>query len=220
MFVVLEMSYSDVQPWEIAVHLVVICLFGVCSFFTFSYSSVFAYHPFGMLLGYGVLLSEAILLSRKIVSKRRKFWLQVHATMQFLGFFLILVGFVTIVYSKVSRNKQHFKSWHALIGLGAFTLTAVQILIGIVIYYQRKLLVQKFGSVLAIRIARLHGKSGAITYAISMVALALGFKTNYAVSTFSENFATFLLLATLLITLVVIFAPTKITEQNTNALNS
>jgi len=212
--------FSDMQlsTTEYAIHGAGVLFFGVCALYTFSPFSLFPYHPALMCLGYGVLMGEGILFSRYIKSRNRKWWLQVHLFLQLAGYLCVAVAFAAIVYNKIARGKDHFQSWHALIGLFAFIVTTLQIAVGLVIYYLRKSLIKMGGVPFAIQVSRAHGWSGVISHALSMTALAFGFRSNYSIATFGASLSNiFLTLTTIITFFVLVVKPTKTKSSKTTA---
>lgn len=204
-------------PIEIAIHAVSVLFFTFCGFYMFSPWSIFPYHPLFMCLGYGVLMGEAILFSRYIKSRQRKWWLQFHLTAQLVGYLLVTIAFTIILYSKISKNKSHFQSWHAIFGGIAFGITTIQILFGLFIYYCRKRLIKWRGVPFAIQLSRFHGYSGIVSHGLSIYALTLGYCSNFARSLLGYQISSLLIFFTVLISIVVIFykpeIPTKVPSK-------
>lgn len=199
---------------EYAIHIFSVLFFSFCGFYMFSPWSIFPYHPLLMCLGYGVLMGEAILYSRYIKSKNRKYWLQIHLILQLAGYLLVTIAFIVIEYSKISKGKSHFQSYHGLLGGLAYFITTTQIIFGLIIYYKRKTLIKWKGVPFAIQVSRFHGYSGLVSHSLSIGALTLGYYSNFARTLLGNQISTLLIFFSLVITATVIIYKPDIPKSN------
>ena len=210
------MQYS-----EIAIHSVSSLFFLCCALYMFSLSSLFNYHPFCLVIGYGVLMGEAIMYSRYIKSRSRKYWLRVHLILQLVGYLFVTIGFSVIVWNKISREKAHFQSWHALLGLFAYIITSIQIIFGLLIYFFRKQLIKMTHVTTAVKVSKFHGYSGLVSHLFSMLVVCLGYCSNYARSKFGYELSSILIFFTAVISILVILTkPPKKVNNNNNTNNN
>lgn len=87
----------------------------------FNFYSFFAWHPICMSVGVGLLITEAVFsisgeayLASKMSRMNR---VTMHWILHTLGLGLMLIGFLIIVVNKVTHNKSHFVTPHAILGL-------------------------------------------------------------------------------------------------------
>lgn len=105
---------------------------------------------------------------------RRK---QLHWILQAIGGCSITVAFVVIVLNKRRLGKEHFTSWHGLIGLLATIAAGVGLLGGVVALYG-----VQWRSWLRVRpaVVRLaHAVVGVLAYGLGVAAVALGLQSSW-----------------------------------------
>ncbi|XP_055694339.1 transmembrane reductase CYB561D2-like [Lutzomyia longipalpis] len=157
-------------------------------YLSFSHSAfLFAWHPALLTIGYTVFMSEAILSfsENNLLIRNRSFQWRVrfHWIMQTIGGVLSTAGFIAILAHKFVNDKHHFHTYHAIVGLITFILTALVGVGGVWTKYSYNLR-QYLRPVLA---KLIHGALGSILYFLAVITMILGLYSNFFVrSSFSS----------------------------------
>jgi hypothetical protein len=77
----------------------------------------------GMLLPWGVSIASR---SRKVDGAAQGAWFHTHKTLQYMGWFLQIVGFVMAILYVGEKGGGHFNGYHAYIGLAVVVLGTLQ----------------------------------------------------------------------------------------------
>ncbi|XP_046353297.2 transmembrane reductase CYB561D2-like [Haliotis cracherodii] len=102
-------------------------------------SSLFSWHPTLMAIAFLLLMFEGLLVFSPISSfvprQSRATKVTLHWMLQVTSLTCAIGGFAAIYYNKEINNKEHFTSWHGLIGLSAVGYSCMQMLGGSVLKY-------------------------------------------------------------------------------------
>jgi len=89
-----------------------------------------------------------------------------------------VAGFVVIFYSKWSRNKSHFASWHGLIGVITVVYMALQCIGGVnLLYPQTALRLFRLVS-----LKQLHATSALLLFSLAVASLVTGMLSKWFVA--------------------------------------
>jgi hypothetical protein len=185
---------------------------------TFSFDSLFAYHPVAMTLAFVLCMSEGVMASRYIKSKERAKYIQLHLVLQGASVIFAAIGLFTIYYNKYLHGKQHLTTWHALFGTMVLVAHLTLTCVGLAMNYKRRSIIYLGGVPLYKRIASLHGTAGNITHVMAMLTLILSMYSNYAVALFSPF--TLVFFKTCLVLLAIVVQTLKPTATPASTLNS
>ena len=127
-------------------------------------------------------MMEAILMfsphSSLINKSSRVIKAEYHKYLQILGFFCSVGGFLAIYYNKNLHNKNHFTSFHGLLGLVTMILVLVQNFSGAVITNYKWILPK---SMKLAKIKLLHALLGSLVFLSACSTFYLGLCSNWFV---------------------------------------
>lgn len=141
-------------------------------------SSLFSWHPTLMCLSFMVFMLEAILLFSPISSvirgagystKRQWHWI-----LQACAVGSALTGFAVITTNKYMSNKQHYASWHGLLGLIVCCCINLSVAGGLSVMYPAVVF-----NIPVMILKRLHAMFGALVFVGSMVTIWLGVSSTW-----------------------------------------
>ncbi|KAM8931185.1 transmembrane reductase CYB561D2 [Pelodytes ibericus] len=136
-------------------------------------TTLFSWHPFLMTLAFSFLMTEAILVfspdSSLLRSLSRRARVRAHWILQLLSMLCALLGLGIIYINKVLQEKQHFSTWHGLLGGLTVLWAVVQSLGGVSLLYPKVL--QRW--TLATR-KLYHATAGLLGYLLGCASLLLG----------------------------------------------
>ena len=187
-------------------HVLVVLLIAVVTYAAVPGSSLFSWHPFLMTVAFAGLFTEAILIfnshSSLLVTKNESAKIRWHLWMQMGGLATVTAGFLVIWVNKEKSNKDHFTTWHGLLGVVAVAYCFLQILAGVTL-----LLPAKMFSATPLpmhRMKTLHTLSGLALYLTLAVTFFLGLNSAFFVRTVTNQFVYYgCWIAVLLLTAVV-----------------
>eukprot|EP00054_Salpingoeca_dolichothecata_P032431 m.266079 g.266079 ORF g.266079 m.266079 type:complete len:211 (-) comp30025_c0_seq1:41-673(-) len=150
---------------------------------------LFAWHPTLMTLGFAAMMTEGLLLMSKqpLFGKTdRKLRVKLHFLLNTTGAVCTSLGFLAIYINKNYKGKPHFVTWHALVGLIASAWAAMLGAVGWQLLFPEMLkpISKALGGLH--KLYRIHGIVGVIGYAVSMLALGLGFMSKWWVGKTEE----------------------------------
>ncbi|KAL0486415.1 cytochrome b561 domain-containing protein [Acrasis kona] len=98
----------------------------------------FTLHPVFMSFAFTYMISEGVLTARemKIRPTERKQLIQNHILLQFGTLLFGGFGFLVILSNKLYYEKQHFQSWHSIMGLITIIALCIEVLLGLFIQYR------------------------------------------------------------------------------------
>ncbi|XP_044257916.1 transmembrane reductase CYB561D2 [Tribolium madens] len=162
----------------------------------FSFSAdfqFFTWHPLLLSVGWMFLMTEAILsLSKENLftgTLPKGIRVRLHWIFQTIACILITIGFVVVYINKDYLNKQHFMTWHGLLGLIGLIFCIPSCLNGIAALYHgslRQLVRPKI-------IKFVHILSGIVSFGFGGAALILSVYTKWFERHSNGNIVTFLL---------------------------
>jgi len=106
----------------------------------------------------------------------RKWQVRSHWILQVLAVVCGVGGFIIIYINKADRGKQHFTTWHGLLGLIATISCAVQAVAGIGLQYP--ILIKKFATLAQAKVY--HATFGLLNYTLITLVLNLAMWSNWA----------------------------------------
>jgi cytochrome b-561 domain-containing protein 2 len=146
------------------------------------YSDIFQYHPMAMTLSCMCVLPEVVHQANNFRRCRsvsdRASTTDRHTVSALAMKTLTLVGFAAIEISKFQRKKQHFTTWHGLLGLLTVLTLTLQILVG-VLYRYRLGPSQRIPNFFII-LRKAHKWFGLILVALVASTMFLGFQSHFA----------------------------------------
>lgn len=102
-----------------------------------------------------------------------------HAALNDIGVLAAIAGLVVIEYNKISHNGTHFESAHARLGLVAYILVILQVLVGFTQYFTPGLY---GGEVNAKSLYKYHRVGGYITTVVMLATICAATYTTYNVN--------------------------------------
>ncbi|QDZ21076.1 cytochrome b-561-like protein [Chloropicon primus] len=143
--------------------------------------SLFSWHPLCMTLGYAVLMGEAVRIAidfRSTEGQERVKRITRHMLVNLGTLALITVGFASIYKNKASirLGKDHYKSYHAKLGLFVFIMT-VFVVAGGLLSFKKLGLINIFPEKHHGLVKTLHRLGGGTTFFLSLVVMELGCMT-------------------------------------------
>ncbi|XP_078595293.1 transmembrane reductase CYB561D2-like [Branchiostoma floridae x Branchiostoma japonicum] len=160
-------------------HAAAVILAAVVIYTAWPGSSLFSWHPTLMVTGYGLLMTEAILMfspeSSLMINAMRKSKVRFHWILQAGAVVCAVGGLMAIYLNKERMGKDHFVSWHGLIGVTTVVFSVVQSMGGINLLYPKLL---KSWMTLA-QLKMYHATFGLLGYALACGSLALGINSNW-----------------------------------------
>lgn len=102
-----------------------------------------------------------------------------HAALNDIGVLAAIAGLVVIEYNKISHNGTHFESAHARLGLVAYILVILQVLVGFTQYFTPGLY---GGEANAKRLYKYHRVGGYITTVVMLATICAATYTTYNVN--------------------------------------
>ena len=123
---------------------------------------------------FGLLMSEAVLLfsrwSSPVQGLPRTTKVQWHWVLQACALLCAYTGLAVITVNKMQAGKQHYATWHGMVGISVSGSMAVQTAGGIAVMWPGIL---PF-NVRLVTLKRLHAVCGAINYTGAVLTLMLG----------------------------------------------
>ncbi|XP_051159427.1 transmembrane reductase CYB561D2-like isoform X2 [Leptopilina boulardi] len=139
---------------------------------------LFTWHPICMSLG-ALLIIEAVfsisgevLLAHKLSRAQR---ITIHWIMLTIGLCLILCGLIIAIVNKNNKNKEHFVSFHAILGLTTIVLASLVAIFGIIANNTRWL----YPRVRPVLIKVLHAYGGIVMTILFIASLIAGAYTHW-----------------------------------------
>lgn len=102
-----------------------------------------------------------------------------HAALNDIGVLAAIAGLVVIEYNKISHNGTHFESAHARLGLVAYILVILQVLVGFTQYFTPGLY---GGEANAKSLYKYHRAGGYITTVVMLATICAATYTTYNVN--------------------------------------
>lgn len=153
------------------------------------------------------LMTEAILtfsansyLARNLKHKER---MTVHGALQFAAGACFLIAFISIYNHKLNNGREHFISWHAILGLTTCILMIGTTCGGILARYA--FIISRLIRPVYMKI--IHSSFGIITYILAMITLCLGFHTRLFRNHINEVLISWLIALVAISTSLVIIQP-------------
>eukprot|EP01120_Amphizonella_sp_Union-15-10_P009992 TRINITY_DN391_c0_g1_i1.p1 TRINITY_DN391_c0_g1~~TRINITY_DN391_c0_g1_i1.p1 ORF type:complete len:224 (-),score=16.20 TRINITY_DN391_c0_g1_i1:120-791(-) len=155
------------------------------------FTEIFVWHPTLISLGYLFLMVQGTLLLLRpshlmsffVGSSTRKQKISQHWYLQAFALLVLFSGFFSIWYSKVSKGRPHFTSWHSWFGVLALSLSVCQLFLGGYLYFPW---IKKFlgitGGRLDLSLKKLHRISGMATFCTAVFSMVLGMWSTFAVN--------------------------------------
>ncbi|KAJ6636178.1 putative transmembrane reductase [Pseudolycoriella hygida] len=187
-------------------HLVILLLIVFVAYCSFSDGfSLFAFHPPLMLTGFLLLMTEAVMVfsndrafNQKITGKNR---LDLHGTLQFGAGICILLGFLSIKYSKAESNDEEEPSFHSNVGYTACLLTAGAFGGGTLARYGGLLK-------LPVKVIQIfHAIFGSFAYYLALNAICSGLNSTWLLTIVSQNTIYGLMGVVIIIGIRTLYAP-------------
>jgi Eukaryotic cytochrome b561 len=148
------------------------------------YSTLFAYHPLLMVLGWLALVESVCSLPLRGTKAERAWQLNLHVYGEAIAICSLCLGAIVIYVNKERAVKSHLSSYHAWLGYSAIGTLLVQLGLGLYLHYY-----SSFSSETVVQRARsrkeivdCHRLLGLLSVVIVGAALALVFESNYAIS--------------------------------------
>lgn len=167
----------------VSVTLILLFMIIVMSAETASYTDVFLYHPVSMTLVFCGVLPE-LLYTIALISGgtqhqiSRYALIQAHRRFAFTLKLFSAFGIMMIQWSKFSRSKLHFRTWHACIG-GVCELSQVlETVLGVALYYGRS--DYRFLAAHHRGLRLLHRYLAMVVVTTGLAAMFLGMFSHYA----------------------------------------
>lgn len=177
-------------------HICVVLYTGLILYLCFSRPfEFFTWHPLLLSIGWMLLLTEGVLfiskenpIGRRLrlnhTLKLRYHWIAVT-----ISLVLVAIGFIVIIINKNNKNKEHFKTWHAIFGLIALIGCVPAVLNGIAALFD----VELKNYIKPALNKAIHVASGKLSVIFGGLALILGVYTNWFVKASGNNKYLFLL---------------------------
>ncbi|KAL3853109.1 hypothetical protein ACJMK2_016686 [Sinanodonta woodiana] len=165
---------------KMVAHVVAIGLAAFIIYTAWPGSSLFSWHPTCMALAFVCLMFEGLLVFNREsslfsnVSHASK--ILTHQLMNIGAFIFALTGFLIIYYNKNLNNKDHFTTWHGVLGLVTVCYLPLQMTGGAIAKYPalRNILKMKLSA-----IKLYHATSGSIVLALASCTLLTAFHSNW-----------------------------------------
>lgn len=134
-----------------------------------------------------LLMSEAVLLfsvwSSPVQSLNRASKVQWHWVLQASCLACAFTGLAVITANKVQAGKQHYTTWHGLVGITVIGSMVIQATGGIVIIWPELLPLK----VRRVTLKRLHATYGVMNYCGAVLALFLGLYSTWFLSSVANT---------------------------------
>jgi len=145
-------------------------------------SSLFSWHPTLMSIGFALMMFEGIAVFSKSASLvptiSRASKVNIHTYAILAGMLLVFGGFAAIYINKERLGKDHFTSWHGILGVITITYACLQSLLGAMAKYFKY--VGKYLKVKLVDLKLYHATSGLLTYTMVTGSLILGLWSSWA----------------------------------------
>ncbi|PSN54864.1 hypothetical protein C0J52_12412 [Blattella germanica] len=139
--------------------------------------SLFSWHPTCMTVGSLLLMAEAVMtisqdsiIASKLDHHGR---VRLHWVLQAGAAGFIFAGFLVIVINKNINNKNHFQSWHSIIGLVFFILVGITSSGGVITLYTLRM--KHF--IKPAKMKLMHNLVGVLTFSLGVVTEIFGIYT-------------------------------------------
>jgi len=146
-------------------------------------TTIFAWHPTLMCIGYTIAMAQGIVLLTGQhglirfffgdITRKRK--LALHWYCSVIAVLSITLGSLAIVFHKISISKSHFTTWHSWFGVLAILSTASQTVLGILLYFPTLKPIIKSSNLLPddLKLKRIHRFTGVSTFAVAIITMIL-----------------------------------------------
>lgn len=149
----------------------------------FACEGLFSWHPFLMTVGFvGFMFQAIVVYSREsslFSNVGYKTKLNLHIFLQTMGLLCIINGFLAIYYNKEEHGKEHFTSWHGLIGIGTIGYVVIQYLAGFLLGFPKLKEMLGLKSLKYSVHAIYHATSGTLLYVLACLSIGLGIYSNW-----------------------------------------
>lgn len=160
-----------------------------------SMTEIFYWHPVMMSLSFFFTMIQAamILVADKSIvgllpsAGNRASKIFLHTVIQSLSVTLYAAGFAFIFANKWLKGKNHFTTYHGMFGLVTLVLGAISnFLLGLILYFECKNFVEKFGLKL-LQVKKAHRWSSLAVFVFGMLTILLSLASDFVSSAFSFN---------------------------------
>ncbi|KAL1513798.1 hypothetical protein ABEB36_003159 [Hypothenemus hampei] len=148
--------------------------------YNWSWNNLRTWHVFLCNIGISLFMAEGIALFNPgnafIYGSSRKFRGTLHGIFMGLGALAVIVGVSMMINYKISNNRTHLTTPHAIIGITTFIITFLAAIGGIFIHFYDRF------NIKPVYVKNCHFILGILVYVLGVITLSLGLK-NY----FYEN---------------------------------
>ncbi|EMF12734.1 uncharacterized protein SEPMUDRAFT_149312 [Sphaerulina musiva SO2202] len=140
---------------------------------------LFSAHPLLNSAGFLLLIQAILVVQPTHTAQQKKEGTYAHAALNDIGVLAAIAGLVVIEYNKISHNGTHFESAHARLGLVAYILVILQVLVGFTQYFTPGLY---GGEANAKSLYKYHRVGGYITTVVMLATICAATYTTYNVN--------------------------------------
>ncbi|XP_035829158.1 cytochrome b561 domain-containing protein 2 [Aplysia californica] len=180
----LEPSWCITVFLKMVAHLAAVLFPGIIIYSAVPGSSLFSWHPTLMAIGFVLLMFEGIVVFSKSSSlyptASRPSKVTVHSYVIGVGVTCAFAGVAAIYVNKDRAGKDHFTTWHGLIGIITMAYCCAQSCGGALAKYYKYV-----GGFIKVKLADLklyHATSGLFAYTLVTASFVLGLQSNWAVN--------------------------------------
>ncbi|KAL9531341.1 hypothetical protein SMMN14_05229 [Sphaerulina musiva] len=140
---------------------------------------LFSAHPLLNSAAFLLLIQAILVVQPTHTAQQKKEGTYAHAALNDIGVLAAIAGLVVIEYNKISHNGTHFESAHARLGLVAYILVILQVLVGFTQYFTPGLY---GGEANAKSLYKYHRVGGYITTVVMLATICAATYTTYNVN--------------------------------------
>lgn len=140
---------------------------------------LFSVHPLLNSAAFLLLIQAILVVQPTHTAQQKKEGTYAHAALNDIGVLTAIAGLVVIEYNKISHNGTHFESAHARLGLVAYILVILQVLVGFTQYFTPGLY---GGEANAKSLYKYHRVGGYITTVVMLATICAATYTTYNVN--------------------------------------
>eukprot|EP01128_Nolandella_sp_AFSM9_P007846 TRINITY_DN4432_c0_g1_i1.p1 TRINITY_DN4432_c0_g1~~TRINITY_DN4432_c0_g1_i1.p1 ORF type:complete len:244 (+),score=38.22 TRINITY_DN4432_c0_g1_i1:81-734(+) len=175
----------------------------------------FFYHAWVLAAGYLCLMTQGLLLlldsnsllglvASYFMEVKRKKKIQLHAYVQVLAWAIVQIGFFSQYMHKSLLMKDHFTSWHGLMGLIAIISSNLQLVGGLTLYYYSNLSAIFPLPLSQLTMKKMHRWSACVTYVIALMVIYLSMYSTWVLKNFPVAFQGIIALGVFILALVLV----------------